>query len=72
MRTMKNFAAQQHSMQQMMQILGGKYQVSVYAADGRFLNRITVDGVSSSREAAELVLSLYGPGHYAIAGRIVE
>lgn len=56
----------------MMQILGGKYQVSVYAADGRFLNRITVDGVSSSREAAELVLSLYGPGHYAIAGRIVE
>ena len=41
MRTMKNFAAQQLSMQQMMQILGGKYQVSVYAADGRFLNRIT-------------------------------
>ena len=72
MRTMKNFAAQQLSMQQMMQILGGKYQVSVYAADGRFLNRITVDGVSSSREAAELVLSLYGPGDYAIAGRIVE
>lgn len=26
MRTMKNFAAQQLSMQQMMQILGGKYQ----------------------------------------------
>ena len=65
MRTMKNFAAQQLSKKQMMQILGGKYQVSVYAADGRFLNR-------SSREAAELVLSLYGPGHYAIAGRIVE
>lgn len=55
-----------------MQILGGKYQVNIYAADGRFINSITVDGVSSSREAAELVLSIYGPGHYAIAGRIVE
>lgn len=72
MMNLNKFAADQLTKKQMMQILGGKYQVDIYAADGRFLNSITVDGVSSSREAAELVLSIYGPGYYAIVGRIVE
>lgn len=72
MMNLNKFAADQLTKKQMMQILGGKQQVNIYAADGRFLNSITVDGVSSSRIAAELVLSIYGPGHYAIAGRIVE
>lgn len=53
MMNLNKIAADQLTKKQMMQILGGKYQVNIYAADGRFLNSITVDGVSSSREAAE-------------------
>lgn len=72
MKSIQNFAAQQLTKEQMNAIIGGTHVCYIYTESGAYVRKHTIEGASSSMEAANVLAPFYSNGYYAVCGRVVE